>query len=148
MIDLRDLDRYRFGALERRILGLSGLPLEPSMRGLVGAFGVPSPIDHAELRVIASAVWGWDHVSVSRPKRCPNWPEMGLIKTLFFKPEECAMQLHVPENEHINNHPFCLHLWRPHHQAIPRPPGEFVGMVGVSADETRQLARALEGRVA
>lgn len=91
-----------------------------------GAFFVPSPVDGQLLKVIASAGQGWDHVSVSRRNRCPNWTEMEAIKRLFFRADETAMQLHVPPADHINQHPNCLHLWRPQEVAIPMPPSEFV----------------------
>lgn len=92
-----------------------------------GVFNVPSETDQAKLRVIASSGEGWDHVSVSRRTRCPNWPEMERIKRLFFKADEVAFQLHVPASDHINVHPYCLHIWRPHHVAIPLPPSVMVG---------------------
>lgn len=92
-----------------------------------GGFFLPSPIDKAPLKVIASSGEGWDHVSVSRENRCPNWPEMSYIHRLFFREDETAMQLHVPESDHINCHPYCLHLWRPHKAEIPRPPASMVG---------------------
>jgi hypothetical protein len=94
-----------------------------------GMFHIPSPIDGGELRVIASSGEGWDHVSVSRPNRCPNWPEMEHIKRLFFRDDETAMQLHVPPSDHISFHPYCLHMWRPHKAEIPRPPGWMVGPI-------------------
>jgi len=92
-----------------------------------GMFWVTSPIDHAQMKVIASSGGGWDHVSVSRRNRCPNWPEMEHVKRMFFRDDETAMQLHVPPADHINCHPYCLHLWRPLDAEIPRPPAEFVG---------------------
>lgn len=92
-----------------------------------GVFNVPSPVDSAVLRVIATSGEGWDHVSVSRRNRCPNWPEMEHIKRLFFKDDETAMQLHVPPSDHISIHPYCLHLWRPLNAEIPRPPSIMVG---------------------
>lgn len=92
-----------------------------------GMFDVPSPVDKQPMRVIASAGDGWDHVSVSRQTRCPNWQEMEHVKRLFFRDDETAMQLHVPPSDHINNHPFCLHLWRPQNVEIPRPPSFMVG---------------------
>ena len=92
-----------------------------------GAFLVPSPIDRYPLRVIASTGLGWDHVSVSRETRCPNWPEMECVRLLFFRENETVMQLHVPTSEHVNNHPYCLHLWRPLNAEIPRPPSILVG---------------------
>jgi len=92
-----------------------------------GAFLIPSPVDHAAMRVIASSGEDWDHVSVSRAKRPPNWTEMAYVKGLFFNDDETAMQLHVPLSDHINVHPNCLHLWRPHNVEIPRPPALMVG---------------------
>lgn len=93
-----------------------------------GMFEMPSPIDGGVLRIVASAGLGWDHVSVSRQNRCPNWPEMEHVKRLFFRDDETAMQLHVPPEDHINCHPYCLHLWRPHDQPLPRPPAWMVGL--------------------
>jgi hypothetical protein len=94
-----------------------------------GAFLVPYPRTGVTLKVIVSDGDGWDHVSVSLDNRCPNWLEMDFIKRLFFQPQETAMQLHVPETDHISFHPNCLHLWRPQYGAIPRPPNELVGGV-------------------
>ena len=91
-----------------------------------GAFLLPSPIDKAPLYVIASSGMGWDHVSVSRANRCPDWPEMDHIKRLFFQDDETAMQLHVPPADHLSFHPNCLHLWRPQNVEIPRPPAILV----------------------
>lgn len=99
-----------------------------------GAFQVPSPIDGQPLLVIAAAGDGWDHVSVSRKNRCPNWPEMEHIKRLFFREDEAAMQLHVPPSDHISYHDYCLHLWRPQNAEIPRPPAMMVGPQKEAAD--------------
>lgn len=93
-----------------------------------GSFLLVSPVDGTVLRVIVSADGGWDHVSVSRRNRPPNWTEMEFVKRLFFKEEETAMQLHVPAEDHINCHQNCLHLWRPQKQAIPMPPSIMVGV--------------------
>lgn len=117
MRNLHELDRYRVNAAD--LYGSFG-------DGTCGAFIVPSVIDHGELRVIAASDAGWDHVSVSRANRCPNWPEMQQIKRLFFHDEETAMQLHVALEDHINVHPHTLHLWRPWDREIPLPPAIFV----------------------
>lgn len=79
-----------------------------------------------DLKVIATADGGWDHVSVSLSDRTPTWAEMEYVKRLFFNPDEVAMQLHVPVDEHRNCHPYCLHLWRPHDHDIPMPPADMV----------------------
>jgi hypothetical protein len=117
MRNLRLLDQYR--------IQLGGPVIYDTH---VGAFQIPSPGTNG-LRVIASAALDWDHVSVSLPNRCPNWTEMEKVKRLFFLDHETAMQLHVPPSDHINFHPYCLHLWRPHFAEIPRPPAEMVGPV-------------------
>lgn len=91
-----------------------------------GCFRVPSVIDERILFVIASAGGGWEHVSVSRPNRCPIWREMEQIKRLFFKDDEVAVEYHVPPKDHINIHQYCLHLWRSIDEKFPMPPTEFV----------------------
>jgi hypothetical protein len=54
---------------------------------------------------------------------------MSIVKDLFFLDSETAMQLHVPRSDHISYHPHCLHMWRPHHVEIPRPPAVMVGPI-------------------
>lgn len=103
--------------------------------GMMGAFIIPGPCGMA-LKVIVSdgRDWAdcdlsgesWDHVSVSLPNRCPNWIEMSFVKNLFFEDEEVVMELHVAKSQHINAHPNCLHLWRPHVTPIPLPPARTV----------------------
>ena len=56
---------------------------------------------------------GWEHVSVSLRNRCPNWKEMCYIKSLFWDEEEFAIQIHPAKKDYVNNHPYCLHLWKP-----------------------------------
>src|SRR5215510_12883173 len=74
---------------------------------------------HRAFKVIASHGMNWDHVSVSTRERCPTWDEMEFIKRMFFNDDEVAMQLHVAPSDHINCHPYCLHLWRPQDKEIP-----------------------------
>lgn len=104
-----------------------------------GAFEMPSIVDRAPMMIIASVGNGWDHVSVSRRTRCPNWAEMEQVAQAFFKEGETAMQLHVPVSDHVNDHPYCLHWWRPLDCEIPRPPSWMVG--GVTRDDADRLAR-------
>lgn len=97
-----------------------------------GAFRIPGPCGR-ELFVIASsgdkeAGIEWEHVSVSAKKHTPTWAEMDFIKGLFWHDEETVMQLHVPRSRWINNHPTCLHMWRPTGEAIPLPPDITVGV--------------------
>lgn len=116
-----EINRYR--VVTRQIIATYGNAGD----GGAGVFCLPSPIDGAPLNVIASDGGGWDHVSVSRRNRCPNWTEMEHVKRLFFRDDETAMELHVPPSDHLSPHPTCLHLWRPTDgQEIPRPPSFMV----------------------
>ena len=97
--------------------------------GPYGLFDIQGPCGCA-LHIMAAAgeFDGWEHVSVSTPRRAPNWQEMCWVKDLFWADDECVMQLHPPKADYINNHPNCLHLWKPTTQEIPRPPSAAVGV--------------------
>jgi hypothetical protein len=138
MRDLNTLNRYR--RTDRLVMEQWGWAGD----GTAGMFMIPSPIDQKQIAVVASSGGGWDHVSVSRPTRCPNWPEMEYIASLFFKDDETAMQLHVPSSDHVNNHPYCLHWWRPHNTTIPRPDAIMVGIkdAGLLSPERAAQMRA------
>lgn len=90
--------------------------------GANGAFIVPGPLKQP-LKIVCSDGSDWEagklpgvpfeHVSVSCEQRCPTWAEMDFVKRIFWRDDECVMQLHVPRSDHINAHNFCLHLWKP-----------------------------------
>jgi hypothetical protein len=118
--------------------------------GAYGAFFVQGPCGE-ELKIIASGAdpddkdsAGWEHVSVSTRRRPPNWQEMCFVKDLFWSEEECVIQFHPPKSEYVNNHPHCLHLWRPVDGHVRRPPSILVGvkdkgiLTEVSARELRR----------
>lgn len=116
-----------------------------------GAFQILSKTGRQLLRVIASSDFGWDHVSVSLPNRCPNWPEMEQIRRLFFKDDEAVMQFHAPVADYVDGsyrgHPYCLHLWRPHADNIPVPPKWMVG--GMTPEEAEaEMRKAMHGSAA
>ena len=89
---------------------------------------IPASQAHGRiLKVIASdgMETGWQHVSVSlqdQPNKCPSWPEMALVKRLFWDSHECVVQFHPPDDEHVNIHEGCLHLWRQEGQEFALPP--------------------------
>ena len=85
-------------------------------------------IQMGRMRIIVSWGGGWDHVSVSLPDRCPTWQEMCAVKRMFWRDDEWVVQFHPAASEYVNNHPHCLHLWKPQDQAMPTPPSEFVGI--------------------
>lgn len=130
------------------------IPFTPIKLGIDGGiWSIPSPTDSKPLRVVASDGAGWDHVSVSRHNRPPNWAEMCRVKDVFFDPEEVVMQLHPRKSEYVNNHPHCLHLWRPQGVEIPTPHAAMVGVPGVeniTPEKARQINAALDafGRTA
>ena len=95
MRDLTQLDQYRITT--PRVVALFG-----DIGGSAdGAFAIPSPIDRQPLMVIASTGYGWDHVSVSRNNRTPNWPEMEKVRKLCFAAHEVVMQLVSPLPAHV-----------------------------------------------
>ncbi len=122
MKDLHALDKYRLKDYELILIGHYG----NSGNGIFKVFA-----NGRSFKVIASSGGGWDHVSVSpfNKKRtvCPTWEEMSAIKDMFFEPEEAVVEYHPPKSEYVNNHPYCLHLWRPNDgRKIAMPPKEFV----------------------
>lgn len=93
----------------------------PPGAGPYGAFVIPQH-KAEKLTVIASSDGGWEHVSVSTRTRTPTWEEMCRVKSLFWEDSDCVVQYHPPKSDHINIHPYCLHLWRPTNVELPRPP--------------------------
>jgi hypothetical protein len=89
-----------------------------------GAFLIPGPNSGRALKCLVSDGRddGWEHVSVSLPSRCPNWLEMSYIKDLFWAEDEWVVQFHPAKSDHINVHPYCLHMWRPLNEQFPTPP--------------------------
>ncbi len=97
-----------------------------------GLFEVPVP---KIATVLATDGIGWEHVSVSFPdKKMPTWGVMCKIKDVFWDEEDLVVQYHPPKSEHVNNHPACLHLWRPTDQTIPCPPSIAVGLKGLNVN--------------
>lgn len=122
MKDLHTLEKYRLTDHERKYYGAIG-------DGGNGCFKVY--VDGRSFFVIASNGGGWDHVSVTPCNRkrqtCPTWDEMCAIKDMFFEPEEGVVQYHPARSQYVNNHPYCLHLWKPNNgEQIPFPPIPFV----------------------
>lgn len=88
-------------------------------------------IQGSRVKVMASDGEGWQHVSVSledHPSTVPNYKTMCEVRRLFFEDEDWVVQFSPPKSEHINNHPGCLHWWRPTDQKMPTPPSIMVGL--------------------
>lgn len=112
------------------------------MDGNNGAFLLPSPVAGWVLWCLASdstepdaaGYAPWEHVSVSarRPaalqkSRTPTWLEMCAVKEAFWGAEDAVIQFHPRRSQYVNQHPHCLHLWRPVGVTLPEPPAIFVG---------------------
>jgi hypothetical protein len=117
---------------------------DPSF-GPYGKFLVNGPCG-ARLMIVASGADfaesdGFEHVSVSTERRCPNWIEMCFVKDLFWDDEETVVQFHPPKSRYVNNHEFCLHLWRDVNEPTRLPPSQLVGLKdrGVLSNEERAL---------
>ena len=99
-----------------------------------GAFDVPYVVRHKggkrrfTFSVIASDGEGWEHISVAHPIYVPGWDVMCHMKALFWDDEDAVIQIHPPASEYVNNHPNCLHLWRPIGISLPLPPSLLVGL--------------------
>src|SRR5574343_250349 len=117
-------------------------PYYSEPNSLHGIFEIPS-IENSKIIFFVVATCGveqypWEHVSVSvmskntkkSEPRCPTWPEMCYIKSLFWDASDCVIQYHPSEAEYVSFHDYCLHLWRPINQVVPIPPTELIGPVG------------------
>ena len=93
-----------------------------------GLFVIKRPDRKRDIRTIAGAGGGWEHVSVTiiGVQRCPNWSEMCLVKRLFWDAEDTVIQYHPAKKDYINIHDYCLHLWRPIAGGFPIPPKDFI----------------------
>ena len=97
------------------------------------------------LNFIFSIADGWEHLSVSTPTRCPTWEEMQFMKEVFWKDNEVCYQLHPAKENYINNHPYCLHIWRKIGTDPELPPTWMVGFNdGVTDKEIAELADRVE----
>ena len=68
------------------------------------------------LRVIWSAAREadgriWLHVSLSRADRMPTYRDLKHVKVAFIGNQRKAIMVIPEQREHVNLHPFCLHLF-------------------------------------
>ncbi len=119
-----------------------------------GGMGYMTDLDKKKPNKRASVVWsfggGWDHVSVSFADRCPTWDEMCRVKDVFFSEDEYCVEYHPAKSEYVNQHPYCLHIWKPQNENMPSPPAWMVGIkkgqpIGEAIKEIREfMARTRE----
>lgn len=54
----------------------------------------------------------WLHASMSRPASLPTYEDLKFLHRRFMNPKRKAMQLFVPDDQHVNLNPNVLHLWQ------------------------------------
>lgn len=93
-------------------------------------------------------VVGWEHLSVSTPTRCPTWDEMCKMKEIFWNDDEVCIQFHPKKEDYVNNHSFCLHIWKPIDKEIPTPPSVMVGIRKNHIEEDLKKIKELDSEMA
>lgn len=96
--------------------------------GFNGLFTIP--IRGKLVRIIASDGLDWQHVSVTitNSNETPSWQLMCAVKELFWNDQDWVVQFHPAKSEYVNNHPGCLHLWKPNAQILPTPDSLLAGL--------------------
>ena len=92
--------------------------------------------NNKRLNFIFSYQLGWEHLSVSMPSKTPTWDQMCMMKDIFWNKDEVCIEYHPREEDYVNNHPHCLHIWRPTDVEIPTPPSILVGFKDDEEKET------------
>jgi hypothetical protein len=98
-----------------------GIMASTEVDGWNGAFLVP--LEGELWHVIISDQIGWRHLSISNAQKkiLPNWTVMCRIKDAFFGDDAWVVQFHVPPEEYVDDHPYCLHLWESIYEPMPHP---------------------------
>ena len=89
--------------------------------GWNGSFYVP--IDGEMWHVRISDGCGWKHLSISNAQRkvLPSWTIMCRAKALFYADDEWAVQYMPAKEDNVNDCPWCLHIWTPLDEPLPKP---------------------------
>jgi len=73
----------------------------------------------------------WLHLSVSREKRLPTWPDLCTARDALGYRDRLFVQLIPPASAWLNVHSHCLHLWhRLDAETVPRAIWDQVGADG------------------
>jgi hypothetical protein len=81
------------------------------------------PLEGELWTVCISDGMGWKHLSISNAQKkvLPGWTVMSRIKDLFFADDEWAIQFFPAKEDYINDCEWCLHLWVPLNEPLPKP---------------------------
>lgn len=80
---------------------IDGIMYRSKSRGLVVIQSIAIELDGKE----------WMHTSYSRKNRTPTYEDTIFIKENFIGKDLKAIMVFLKEEEHINIHPYCLHLF-------------------------------------
>lgn len=53
----------------------------------------------------------WIHASIAWARHMPSYDDLVLLHSAVWARRGYAYQVFVPEPEHVNIHPYALHLW-------------------------------------
>ena len=67
-------------------------------------------------------------VSLVPDTQTPSWEDMCYIKDLFWSEDDWVQQFHPAKDDYVDEHPHCLHMWRPIGKEFPTPPAILVGL--------------------
>lgn len=71
----------------------------------------------------------WLHVSVSRKNYPPSWDDLKRVKRDFIGPDYAAIMVFPPDEDFVNIHPHCHHLWHCiDNNPVPNFTGEIDGV--------------------
>ncbi|MGL5714018.1 MAG: DUF7694 domain-containing protein [Paraclostridium sp.] len=62
---------------------------------------------------------GREHVSISHPKRDPNWKEIKHCRYELMNPNATVAQILPPKERYVNAHNHCFHLWEIRDEGLP-----------------------------
>ena len=106
----RRLDRKVWGIPE--LWGPDGWRID-TIRGPHGRIIVTADSPKPEFR-------GFIHASISRKDELPSYDDLVLLHKAVW-PEGYAYQVFAPPSQHVNIHPYALHLWGRHDGAPVLP---------------------------
>jgi hypothetical protein len=55
----------------------------------------------------------WVHISLSYPGKLPTWDDIKGVRNVILGSNRWAYQVLPPDDQSINIHPYCLHIWAP-----------------------------------
>lgn len=94
----------------RRALGLVGPAFASGLLGLM--WYTPDRKTYVKVSVQSTAGHGWLHVSVAHTDRMPTYSLVAKVRRAFFLDEALVVQVSPPVAEHVDIHPYMLHLWQ------------------------------------